>query len=158
MTVLIKNAQRKHKLNVRELRRKTQKILAVLGLAHSELSLCFMNDEKIRSLNSQYRDVDRATDVLSFSQSEGDPDDPDEPKTDLLGDLAVSVATASRQAREHQLSLQQELILLIIHGILHLRGMDHEKSDREAEAMRRKTRKIFSEIFPGKRPGPNCPF
>ncbi len=155
MTVLIKNTQRKHKLNVRELERKTQKILDILGLAHLELSLYFMNDARIRTLNSQYRGIDRATDVLSFSQSEGDPD---EPETDLLGDLAVSAPTAARQAEEHQLSLQEELILLIIHGILHLTGMDHEKSDREATAMRRKTRKVFAEIFPGKRPGPNCPF
>ena len=76
----------------------------------------------------------------------------------LLGDVVVSVETAKRQAAEHQLSLEEELVLLLIHGLLHLLGYDHEISPAEAERMQKQTWKLFDIIFPGKKPSESCDF
>ena len=108
-----------------------------------ELSILLVNDHKIRRLNSQYRKIDKTTDVLSFPQIKlGEPD------PILLGDVVVSTDTASRQANEHAISLEEEILLLIIHGTLHLLGFDHEKSSSEATKMKQKTRSLFKVIFP----------
>jgi len=106
--------------------------------SHSrEVSILFTDDIELRDLNRDFRGKDKATDVLSF------------PSDDIyLGDLAISVQTARRQSKEYQVSLQEELIRLIIHGILHLHGYDHEKvSKSEAAKMRRLEKKFFQEIY-----------
>lgn len=81
------------------------------------LNVVFVNDQYIRALNKAYRDKDEPTDVLSFSYG---PDD-------LIGEVYVSVETARRQAHELKHPLSDELIRLIVHGILHVHGFDHEK-------------------------------
>ena len=70
----------------------------------------------------------------------------------LLGDVVISVETAARQAEEHHLSFNEELILLAIHGILHLLGYDHERSPQDARIMQDKTQVVFESLFPGRRP------
>ncbi len=93
-----------------------------------ELSVTFVDDEEMSRLNSQYRNIDGPTDVLSFAMDEGQevprPDDSD--FVPLLGDVIISIPTASRQASERGHSLKRELSLLLIHGILHLFGYDHD--------------------------------
>lgn len=118
-------------------------ILEKLGCSRKELSILFTGDSRIRKLNARYRDIDKATDVLSFPQSDGG-------KTDslLLGDVVISVETAWRQAKDHNLSFDEELVFLLIHGTLHLLGYDHEKSPAEAKRMQRKTSNLFKKIFP----------
>lgn len=81
------------------------------------LNVVFVNDKYIRALNKAYREKDEPTDVLSFSYG---PDD-------LIGEVYVSVETAKRQAEELKHPLSDELIRLIVHGILHVHGYDHEK-------------------------------
>lgn len=151
MTVLFRNAQRKHKINSRSLKNQVESLLESLGLQDSELSILIVNDAKIRKLNAQYRDIDKPTDVLSFPQ-----EDNDQPNVHLLGDIVVSADTAKHQAIEHQLSFTEELALLMIHGILHLTGLDHERSVKEAKAMRKQTNQLFQQLFPGRKPGSNC--
>lgn len=102
--------------------------LAELGEAEAELSVVLTDDDEIHQLNRDYRDRDRPTDVLSFAQREGE----DVFDDSLLGDVIISVPTAERQARERRHSLREELLELLVHGILHLLGYDHERSEAEA--------------------------
>lgn len=108
-----------------------RKIFRHSGLdPESILSLAFVNDSEIQSLNLQWRGKDKPTDVLSFSAQEGDP----MPGTEhLLGDIVISVDTAENQAQALGHSLHEELVVLFAHGLCHLMGYDHEKSATEAE-------------------------
>ena len=93
-----------------------------------ELSLRLTTDAEIQALNSQFRQQDRSTDVLSFAAMEVDfPEIADNPadSTLYLGDIIISVDTAVRQAPEHGYSLRKELAWLASHGLLHLLGWDH---------------------------------
>jgi len=97
----------------------------------AELSIVLSGDATVQKLNRDYRDTDAPTDVLSFAQSEGDdfarPDD----VSHHLGDVIISVETARRQANEYRLPLQDEVAHLLVHGILHLLGYDHELTEDE---------------------------
>lgn len=97
-----------------------------------EWSLTFVDDEAIQTFNSEYRGYDRPTDVLSFSQLEGDDDfpTPDE-GLPVLGDVVISVERAKEQAAERGHSFEAELALLITHGLLHLVGEDHDTPERK---------------------------
>jgi probable rRNA maturation factor len=90
------------------------------------------DDECISILNGQYRGIDGPTDVLSFSQHEGDEDF--DSAGNLLGDVVISVETAVRQASERGADLDSEIDVLLVHGLLHLLGYDHAEPG-EAEAM-----------------------
>lgn len=86
----------------------------------------------IQELNRSYRGVDRATDVLSFSQREGPGADPDDP---ILGDVVISVERAQEQAADYGHSLEREIGFLAVHGVLHLLGWDHELPEDEKRMM-----------------------
>jgi probable rRNA maturation factor len=117
-----------------------RRALAILGLPDAELSVVLCDDAFIHPLNRDYRGKDRPTDVLSFPQREGEEADPDDP---LLGDIVVSVERAQAQADERGHALETELRLLLVHGILHLLGYDHE-DDAEAEAMEAEERRVLA--------------
>lgn len=97
----------------------------------AELSVVITGDEAIRELNRAYRGTDATTDVLSFSQAEGEAFAVPDGETPHLGDVIISLETARRQADEHGLALQDEMAHLLVHGILHLLGYDHEDPDDE---------------------------
>jgi probable rRNA maturation factor len=98
----------------------------------AELSVVFVDDAAIQVLNRDYRAVDAATDVLSFSQGEGDEGFAlPEGATRHLGDVIISAETARRQAGEYGVALQDEVAHLLVHGILHLLGYDHERPGDE---------------------------
>ena len=119
-----------------------------LGCLNQEVSILLTTDADIRKLNKQFRSIDQPTDVLSFPQNADE--DPPIPGEIILGDIAVSLDTAQAQAKEHGLTFEEEIILLLIHGTLHLLGYDHEISEKEEEKMRSKTRELFNLVFPGK--------
>jgi probable rRNA maturation factor len=100
-----------------------------------ELSLALVTNQEIHKLNRQYRGKNKPTDVLSFRLT-------DTLQPSLLGDVVISIETAARQAQRRGHSLQEELQTLLIHGILHLLGYDHEVSRREALRMRCKEREV----------------
>lgn len=111
--------------------------LQVLKSANAELSVALVGNREIHKLNSQYRQKDYATDVLSF------PAEKDLPTTlQLLGDVVISVDKASEQARARGHSLDEEMVTLLIHGIVHLHGYDHERSAKDARIMTRLEKKI----------------
>lgn len=88
----------------------------------AEVCLTFTDDDTIKNLNAQYRDIDRPTDVLSF---------PQDMENNILGDIIVSVEKAKVQAEEKGHDLEQELALLVAHGFLHLLGYDHAEPEEE---------------------------
>jgi rRNA maturation RNase YbeY len=111
--------------------------LRVLRLGGAELSLVLVDDAEIRVLNGRYRGKDRATDVLSFPMH-GRHSPAAGPW--LLGDVVISLDTARRQAAAQGCRLMDAAERLLIHGLLHLLGYDHEVSAREAQRMARRER------------------
>ena len=152
MPVFISDDQRERFVDCELLKTQGRNILFFLGCGNQELSVLLTDDKKIRELNKKYRGQDRATDVLSFPQNEGEENEPD---YHLMGDVVISTVTAKRQASQHGLSLEEEIVLLLIHGILHLLGFNHERSE-EACHMKKKTRELFDQIFPDKKPTESC--
>jgi probable rRNA maturation factor len=116
--------------------RSARRLLRVLRLADAELSVVLVSDREMRALNGRWRGRDRPTDVLAFAQREGTGGAPD----GLLGDVVISVDTARRQAAERRAPLVREVDRLLIHGLLHLLGYDHERSLAEARRMQRRER------------------
>jgi len=104
--------------------------LSHLGQSKCELSILLTDDPQIRVLNRDYRDKDVPTDVLSFGQLEGEPFVMAIP---VLGDLVISVETAARQAEALGHPLAAELRVLLVHGLLHLLGHDHQGPVERAE-------------------------
>ncbi len=118
---------------------RARRVLRAAGHARSELSLSLVDDEEMADLNHRYRGIDRPTDVLSFSLVEGEAA---EHRGRLLGDVVIGIETAERRAREAHRSLDQEVARLLIHGVLHLLGHDHEEPSG-ARAMRAEERRIW---------------
>ena len=156
MKILINNEFPEIKVDARKIEQQTGKVLTSLDCNEHEISILFIGDQRIRDLNQQFRDIDRPTDVLSFPQIS--EDELEAPGALVLGDVAISLETARCQSEEHGLSFEEELTLLLIHGILHLLGYDHEVSDQEEDRMRNKTRELFSLIYPGKKLADTCNF
>jgi len=119
-------------------------ILADVGAAAGELGILFVGDRRMRGLNRRYRDKDRTTDVLAFAMRESLTPYPFAPV--ILGDVVIAVPTATRQAKQGQRSLDEELTVLLVHGILHLCGYDHERNEKEARRMHRRERMILRSL------------
>ncbi|MGH7803060.1 MAG: rRNA maturation RNase YbeY [Candidatus Binatia bacterium] len=134
MAVTVSGAARRPRLDRRRIARRAQIVLETIGRSGAELSIVLVGDAAMRRLNRDYRGKDRPTDVLAFSLLEG----PGAGLSDAIGDVVISTATAVRQARENGLRLREEVDRLLVHGILHLVGYDHERSPAEARRMRRK--------------------
>ena len=149
MEILIQNNQSQYPIDAAPFESQIGQVLETLDETQCELSLLLTDDAEIQTLNKTYRDLDKATDVLSFPQDE---DAVNESGDTLLGDVVISVETAARQAEEHHLSFNEELILLATHGILHLLGYDHGRSPQDARIMQDKTQAVFETLFPGRRP------
>lgn len=111
-------------------------ILVAAELTESELSLAILDDAGIQALNGQWRDFDKPTDVLSFPQN----------FPGLLGDLALSLETAQRQADARGHSLRTELRILMVHGLLHLTGHDHELGPAEHTKMADAEQRILTAL------------
>ena len=133
MKVSIANNQKKQKLPLSRISRQARKTLAALGLNHAELSVVFASPQAVRKLNNQYRGIDSTTDVLSFAihDFKGRPSlfkkaDKNSQTELLLGDVIIDPQRAALQAAEIGHPLTDEIDRLIIHGLLHLLGYDHE--------------------------------
>ena len=116
-------------------------ILQAVGEAEALLSLEIVGDSRMRRLNRTFRDRDKTTDVLAFATREGPG-----PPSLLLGDIVISLPQAIRQAREHQQGIDHELVVLLIHGVLHLCGYDHERGENEARRMAKRERTMIRRI------------
>jgi rRNA maturation RNase YbeY len=122
------------------LRNAGKALLAAVDHGGSQLSIVLVDDEEMTRLNRRYRGRRKTTDVLSFAQLEGD--EIESPDAQHLGDVVVSVPVAKRQAKDGGWTLEEELLRLIVHGLLHVLGYDHEKSSREERRMRREEARL----------------
>lgn len=125
----ILNRQKKFRIDPGRFERLLRKLVRHYGLNRPELTLVFVDDPEIRELNRKFRKKDKATDVLSFPLKERAADG-----KFYLGDIVVSVATASAQAAELGHGLEDELEFLTVHGFLHLLGFDHGRRHEAEEA------------------------
>jgi probable rRNA maturation factor len=131
------------------IRRVAQRALNLAGADLGDdvaVSVICVDDERIHELNREHRGIDRPTDVLSFSQLEGEemaglPEGEPLP----VGDIVISVERVAAQAEEYGHSFERELGFLVGHGMLHLLGYDHQTPEEEA-AMMAKTEEILAEL------------
>lgn len=140
--IYFNNATRKSGVDSRALKRVAEQLLGAVDERGSSLSLCLVNDRAIQDLNRMHRGRDRPTDVLSFPLVQG----ADLRQTErMLGDVVISVETARRQAADYDATLQDELHRLLIHGILHVLGHDHEEA-AERLKMEREEKRLAEKI------------
>ena len=139
--VRIKNQQKQIRISQKRIREVVKEILKDLGYQKWEVSILLVDDQQIKKLNKEYLGRSRPTDVISFSQIEGECS---HINTHLLGDVVISVETAKRQAKENNIILQDEITFLLIHGILHLLGYDHEGSVKKEREMKAKERELLA--------------
>ena len=149
--VIISNDQKAVKVptGIRMLiRRCCHAVLQLEGFKGSaEVSVRFVDNEQIRELNKQYRNIDKETDVLSFPLGEnGEYDINHDTGTKLLGDIVISVPKAVEQAEMYNHPLQREIGFLTVHSMLHLLGYDHENGGLEAVHMREKEETVLTQI------------
>jgi probable rRNA maturation factor len=114
--------------------------LTELGLPDAELSLLLVNDVQIQALNQRYLHLDKPTNVLAFPMREGEFSTL---HPHLLGDLVISIETARRQMKQFGLDEMKMVTLLMIHGILHLIGYEHEGTKKGALEMVTKQKELF---------------
>jgi probable rRNA maturation factor len=115
-----------------------------LGCPEAELSVSIVGDRAIRVLNREYLGRDKATNVISFAMSEGEFG---ALNPQMLGDVVISADTAAREADEAGESFLSRLYFLLLHGILHITGYDHERSgEAEAARMEAREREIFAQL------------
>jgi probable rRNA maturation factor len=112
-------------------RAQAERMLAALRLPRAELSVLLCDDGTIHALNHTYRHKDAPTDVLAFAMREGEGAEHAHVAHGVLGDVVISLETASRQARTHARSLEAEVTMLLAHGLLHLLGLDHRTRTEE---------------------------
>ena len=113
----------------------------------AEVSVSFVDNERIHELNAQYRNVDRETDVLSFPMGEnGEYDTNMDTGAKILGDIVISVPKAMEQAKAYNHSLQREIGFLTVHSMLHLLGYDHENGGIEQVHKREKEEEVLTKI------------
>jgi probable rRNA maturation factor len=127
------NRQRKIRIETKPWESFAEKAAAAIGKSGASATIAFVSDQSIRRLNRQFRGVDKATDVLSFPAGDSDKLE--------LGDIAISVETAARQAKENELTFNEEVAQLILHGLLHLCGYDHETDNGEMNRLEVRMRK-----------------
>lgn len=136
MEIEVRNKCKSNIITTHRLKKITGNVIKLVldekGRPEAEVSVVFVDDGEMRNLNRNFRGVNKATDVLAFPMNDGkfaniNPE--------LLGDIVISVPTARKQAEMNEVSLERELSTLLIHGVLHLLGYDHQ-SDKQEVVMR----------------------
>lgn len=128
--------QRHRKIDLRTWEHFAAKALRAIGTDQKSATIAFVSSRQMRQLNKRFRGIDKSTDVLSF------PDDSDfGDRNANLGDIAVAVDQAETQARQNSLKFEQEIAQLILHGLLHLCGYDHDTDNGEMNRLELRLRK-----------------
>ena len=131
------------------IRRDLARALRLLDLSHAELSVAFVGNDRMRKLNARYRGIDRATDVLSFPLSDGAPSmrqTSSFPCPLPLGDIVICVPKAAAQAADYGVTFREELLRLLVHGLLHLAGYDHEINAYRRRKMQKKEKQLLEAL------------
>lgn len=144
MEIQIRLQRRIPGLGSQKIRRKLKKLFADLGFHEGELSILFTDDERIADLNRRYLKRPGPTNVLAFPMASGNVP---HLESGMLGDVVISVDTALSESRELGEPLQRTVDRLLIHGILHLLGYDHDRSSKEALRMRREENRLMTLVM-----------
>lgn len=141
MSISIQNRQKRQRVDTGRLRRSLRRLLRELNCKDGEISLLLVDDDQIQEINRSYLKRDRPTNVISFSMKEGSFG---HIHPEILGDIILSTETAARDALAGRLDFMDEVEFLVIHGLLHLVGYNHEQTDAlEAEKMKSRERELF---------------
>ena len=116
-------------IDIEEERKFIEYALKALNLENVEFNIIFVDNEKIREINKQYRGIDRPTDVISFAYNDDETDTAY--AGDEIGDIFICLDRAAEQAVEYEHSLEREVGFLAVHGYLHLKGYDHMTKEEE---------------------------
>lgn len=147
MEILWENEQSKYEVTkdlLDLLEKVMQKSLEVEGLEDSwEISLLFVDNEEIRKINNEHRNIDKATDVLSFPMHE--KEDLKEAKEKILGDIVISLEKAEEQASEYGHSFEREVGFLTCHSMFHLMGYNHDTKEN-TDIMRAKEETVLESL------------
>lgn len=146
MSVFVETRVRTVKVNSALVRKFASMILSSLNEEGSDLSVTFVGDQRMRRLNRRYRRKDKPTDVLAFAIRDACLPVRTRISSAPLGDVVIAVPTAIRQAHAAKRSLREEMAVLLIHGILHLCGYDHERGEREARRMHKRERTLLEQF------------
>ena len=143
-TIDIDNRQTRYRISRKAIRKIIQSALDALDNPDGELSLVLVDDIQMTVINRDYLNRDRPTNVIAFPMREGPFGDI---TPGLLGDVVVSIETAAAEAQSAGLALTTRFCQLLIHGILHLLGYNHEESDKDAVIMDAKSREVLKLIM-----------
>lgn len=132
------NRQRTRKINVRQCREFGERALRLIDSSKPAVTIVFVGDAAIRNLNKRFRGKDQVTDVLSFP-NEAEPFETE--NQSQLGEVVISVQRAAAQAKQNGLTFSNEVEQLILHGLLHVCGYDHETDDGEMNRLEINLRK-----------------
>ncbi|MEA3328180.1 MAG: rRNA maturation RNase YbeY [Candidatus Omnitrophota bacterium] len=144
MQITIRNLQSKVRVNIKDLKEIVARALKIEGKDQAEVSILLVDNATIKDLNRRYKGLNRATDVLAFSQQEGESGFL-KINSNLLGDVVVSINKALTQSRKYKQSFKKELYLYIIHGCLHLLGYD-DINPLSRKRMEKKQKEILRKI------------
>ncbi len=137
-------------ISLQQLRQRAERLLSLCGREQSELSILLVDDPGMAQLNEQYRNKVGPTNVLAFAMQEGGGE---HLPPELLGDVIISLDTAGREATTDRVTLHQRVTILLIHGLLHLLGFDHERSHGEARAMAEREKQLLDQLLTEERRG-----
>jgi len=126
---------------LKKIKRTVQVILDALDCPDGEISILIVDDPRIEELNQQYLNRQGPTNVIAFAMREGEFADL---SPHLLGDVVISMDTAAKEAQIAATSMEQRFNELLVHGILHLMGFDHETSEDDARVMEDKSREVLA--------------
>ena len=140
MAILISNRQDRHSVSSEKTEKTAQTLLDLLERSDSELSVVLTDDADIAQINQEYLGHEGPTNVISFPMQEGEFSGVN---PHLLGDVVISLDTAFKEAEDAEISLEERFTQLLIHGILHLVGYDHEHSETEADKMEAKSEELI---------------
>lgn len=143
MEVQIDNRQSNHRISKKKIQQTVKVILNALDCPEAELSILIVNDQQIAQLNRNYLNRQGPTNVIAFPMREGRFS---EISPDLLGDVVISVETAYREGQKAGLKMEKRFNQLLVHGILHLLGYDHQNAKPEARRMEKKTHELLKLI------------
>ena len=146
MEVQIDNRQDNHRISKKKIRQTAIAILNALDYPDAELSILVVDDQQIAQFNRDYLNRKGPTNVIAFPMRAGRFS---EITPSLLGDVVISTDTAHREGQSAGFSMQDRLDQLLIHGILHLCGYDHENTKTEARRMEKKTEELLTIINAG---------
>lgn len=137
--VLIRNSQKLFKISLRKLKIIVEDLLEQAGLSGRDLNILLADNREITVVNREYFGRDRPTNVISFSYLDGY-------SSEVVGDIIISVERASEEATAAGITLHERLVVLIIHGFVHILGYDHEEDKCERRRMRYREKKLYQSV------------